>query len=153
MKIPVNVSVKTKKILGIPVGGDGEFEAETREVNAAGYIHTTKDGLRLEYTEKAPEGAKTITTVNLLGENLVTMSVGNSSGNFMVFEEGKTHSHVFDNGFFPMELRVKTNKLKNTISKTGGKLDVTYTVDIIANRAENNHISLSVYPDSGSTTS
>ncbi len=151
MKIPVNVNIKTKKLLGSPADGAGE--TETRETTAPGFIHTTRGGLRLEYTINAPEGDRAITTVNLIGENMVAMNQGGGSGTYMVFEEGKTHSCVFNNGFFPMELRIRTRELKNTISKTGGRLDVDYTVDIVGSRAENSHITLSVYPHQDNITS
>lgn len=151
MKIPVNVNVKTQKLLGNP--SDGASETETRETNAPGFIHITRGGLRLEYIENAPDGDRAVTTVNLIGENMVAMNQSGGSGAYMVFEEGKTHSCVFNNGYFPMELRIRTRELKNTISKTGGKLDVDYTVDIIGSRAENSHITLSVYPNEGNITS
>lgn len=151
MKIPVNVNIKTQKLLGNPI--DGGSETETREMNAPGFIHTTRDGLRLEYMAKEQEGPDSVTTVNLIGDKMVAMNSVGGNGAYMVFEEGKTHSCVFDNGYFPMELRVRTKELKNTISKKGGRLDVDYTVDIIGSRAENSHITLSVFPDKETVTS
>ncbi|MDD4124550.1 MAG: DUF1934 domain-containing protein [Eubacteriales bacterium] len=151
MKIPVNVNIKTEKLLGNPIDGSGE--TETRETTAYGFIHATRGGLRLEYMESAPDGDAAITTVKLIGEKLIAMNHGGGNGTYMIFEEGKTHSCVFCNGYFPMELRIRTKELKNTISKTGGRLDVNYTVDIIGSRAENSHISLSVYPHEDIITS
>ncbi len=151
MKIPVNVNIKTEKLLGNLLDETGE--TETREANAFGYIRTTKEGLRLEFMENTPDGESAVTTVNLLGDNIVAMNMGGSNGTYMVFEEGKTHSCVLSNGYYPMELRIRTKQLKNTISKNGGKLDVNYTVDIIGSRAENSRISLSVYPHEDIITS
>jgi uncharacterized beta-barrel protein YwiB (DUF1934 family) len=151
MKIPVNVNIITEKLLGNPLDGTGE--TETRETTAFGYIRTTKDGLKLEYMENSSGSDGSITTVNLIGDNIVAMNTGGTNGTYMIFEEGKTHSCVLSNGYFPMELRVKTKQLKNTLSKNGGKLDVNYTVDIIGSQAENSRISLSVYPHEDIITS
>lgn len=154
MKIPVKVNVKTKKHLS---DNGGAAETETRETVAPGFIHATRGGLRLEYTinENNPEGewAETTVNVNLIGENMVAMNQGGAAGAYMVFEKGKTHSCVFHNGFFPMELRVSTRELKNTISKSGGRLDLDYTIDIVGSRAEKSHISLAVFPHAENITS
>lgn len=142
MKIPVDITIRTDKTMDDPLGGSNR--REECETTVAGFMRTTRRGLMLEYYEQ-DEGSGTITTlVDLPHNGMVMLNRGGESG--MIFESGKTHCCVFNNGVLPMEIRVRTDALTNTISKSGGRLDVDYTVDIIASRAEQSHLSLSVMP-------
>ncbi len=149
MKIPVNITIRTDKTVDDPQ--DGSNRNEVRETTVNGFMHTKKSGLTLEYAER-DEGSLPVTTlIDMPVSGMVMMTRGGDAG--MIFERGKTHSCVFTNGALPVEIRVRTEALTNTISALGGRLDVDYTVDIIASRAEQSHLSLSVRPASGATAS
>ena len=143
MKIPASITIKTDKFIDDPV--EGNKRSEVHESTVSGFIQTKKDGITIEYTEAEGEG-DIITRVSLIGRDLVMLRRGNDSG--MFFEQGKTHNCVFNNGLFPMELRVRTKELTNTISVAGGRLTLDYTIDIIGNRAEKSKLTLSVKPQS-----
>ncbi|MBO4501731.1 MAG: DUF1934 domain-containing protein [Clostridia bacterium] len=149
MIIPVDITIKTDKTLGDPLNGGNR--REERELKVPGLMRTTKTGLLLQYDEPDEESRSVTTLIDLPKNGMVMMNRGGDAG--MIFEQGKTHSCVFHNGVLPMEIRVRTAELKNTISKAGGRLDVDYTVDIIASRAEQSHLSLSVKPQSRNSVS
>ncbi len=142
MKIPASITIKTDKYIDDPV--EGSNRSEVRESTVSGFIQTKKNGITIEYTEEEPEGSDITTSVSLIGSDLVMLRRGDDSG--MFFEQGKTHNCVFNNGVYPMELRVRTKELTNTIGVTGGKLTLDYTIDIIGNRAEKSRLVLSVKP-------
>ena len=149
MKIPVNITIMTNKTVDDPQ--DGGNRSEERETTVNGFMHTKKNGLTLEYAEPEEGSVPVTTLIDLQRSGIVMMNRGGDAG--MIFERGKTHSCVFTSGPLPVEIRVRTEALTNTISALGGKLDVDYTVDIIASRAEQSHLSLSVRPAQGATLS
>ena len=61
--------------------------------------------------------------------------------------DGKAHTCICDTGFFPLQMRIYTKKLSNSLSLDGGRLDIDYTVEIVGNLAEQNRLSVSVAPD------
>ena len=149
MIIPVDITIKTNKTMDDPMGGANRFEE--RETTVEGLMRTTRRGLTLQYDEPEDDEKSVTTFIDLPQSGMVMMNRGGDAG--MIFEQGKTHSCVFHNGVLPMEIRVKTEELTNTISKTGGRLSVDYTVDIIASRAEQSHLTLCVMPQSRKTIS
>lgn len=149
MKIPVNITISTNKTVDDPQ--DGSNRREVRETTVNGFMHTKKNGLTLEYAEPEEGSAPVTTLIDMPQNGLVMMNRGGDAG--MIFERGKTHSCVFSNGALPVEIRVRTEALTNTISALGGKLDVDYTVDIIASRAEQSHLTLCVRPVQGAAFS
>lgn len=142
MIIPVDITIKTNKTMDDPMGGANRFEE--RETTVEGLMRTTRNGLTLQYDEPEDEQKSVTTFIDLPQSGMVMMNRGGDSG--MIFERGKTHSCVFNNGVLPVEIRVRTDALTNTISRYGGRLDVEYTVDIIASRAEQSRLSLFVKP-------
>lgn len=147
MKIPVDITIETKKQID---SLDGNNSKESRQTTATGYLMSTRSGLSLQFCEKSEEDNVT-TLVNLIDNKLMVLSREGEAN--MVFEMGKTHRCIYNNGMLPMELRIYTKYLNSTLSNQGGKVDVDYTIDIIANRAEQSHLTFSVTPAENKFTS
>lgn len=147
MKIPINIKIVTKSEMTTSDGGN---EPLVIEASAPGMLKRTKDGLVLQYVESEDSGlAGTVTTVSLLDDNIVTVNrSGMLASSCMAFEEGKSHTCVYNTGVEPMTLRIHTQKLNNGITTQGGKMDIFYTIDFVGSVAEKSHLSMSVVPKS-----
>lgn len=141
MKTPIDIKIRSERATNIPIAE----KPETLNIDATGYIQKTKTGYRLVYTESDSDGTEVETTINAIGS---TVSISKDGGvkSTMVFEQGMRHNCIYDTGFFPMQLAVRTKELHNTIEGTSGKLDIKYTVEIVGNLAETCKLSYSVSP-------
>lgn len=150
-KIPMNITITTKQQME---GQQGEPVSESMSTNTFGFLKKTRHGLELEYLEDGSRSAgNAVTTVSMLDDNIVTVNRFGMLGAYMVFEEGKSHTCVYDTQPQPVQLRIRTNRLKNSISALGGKLDIDYTVQIAGATAEHSQLSMSVSPHESIITS
>lgn len=123
-------------------------EPEISYANVTGFMKKTKEGLQVEYTELEENGmGQTVTTINTFGNDLVSVNRVGTMSSHMVFEKGKCHTCIYDTGVFPMQLRICTKELDNRLTIEGGKLNIDYSIEIVGNLAEQNKLSVSVYPD------
>lgn len=151
-KIPMNITIVTRQQAGAENGEP--TDPVTAETSAFGFLKSIKDGIQLEYLENAGNGyGNILTTVSMLDDKIVSVNKIGALNSYMVFEEGKSHTCVYDTDPLPLQLRIQTKKLKNNISPLGGKLDIDYTVEIAGNTAEKSHISMSVSPHESIITS
>ncbi|MDL2287527.1 DUF1934 domain-containing protein [Eubacteriales bacterium OttesenSCG-928-G02] len=151
MKIPININIITEKIQNAFNEHD---EVEVIESKAFGFMRKTKKGLQLEYMEDEESGFDgTITTISMLDNEMISVNRQGVLNSHMIFQKGKSHNCVYDNGIIPMELRISTKELKNNISTLGGKLDIHYTIEIIGGYSEKNRLTLSVAPHESIITS
>ena len=145
MKIPIDIHVRSERIgTEIIRRGSGENKPETDDFVVSGIMKNTKNGLQIEYSE---ENGAVITTINVFKDGMVSINRIGGINSHMVFESGKSFLCICNTGFFPMQIRVRTNSLENTLSLDGGKLDIDYNVEIVGNLAEKNKLSFSVSPD------
>jgi len=146
-KIPINIQIESERIYS-DLGRGQAPEPETSSFSINGFLKKTKQGLQVEYIEPEHSGmGDTVTTISTLGERVISVNrVGNLSSH-MVFEEGKCHTCIYDTGIFPMQLRVCTKQLQNSLTLQGGKINIDYSVEIVGNLAEKNKLSVSIYPD------
>lgn len=150
-KIPMNITIETHQTLQNP---QGESVSESARTNAIGFLKKTRYGLELEYLEKElPTINGRVTTVSMLNDNIITVNRFGFMDAYMVFEEGKAHTCIYDAEPLPLQLNIRTNKLQNSISPQGGRLDIDYTVQIAGSTAEHSHISMSVSPHESIITS
>ena len=108
---------------GIPDG-----EPEVTETNTHGFIHFTPESLMLTYAESG-EGGKVFTEITVSGGTAVVKRHGAIESE-MVFTEGKEHSSVYEVVPYKFDVTVKTRKIRNSLSKTGGVLDIFYNMNI-----------------------
>lgn len=149
MKIPINIKIQSERIYNDLSMRNGQaVEPEISYANVTGFMKKTKEGLQVEYTELEENGmGQTVTTINTFGNDLVSVNRVGTMSSHMVFEKGKCHTCIYDTGVFPMQLRICTKELDNRLTIEGGKLNIDYSIEIVGNLAEQNKLSVSVYPD------
>ncbi len=155
MKIPINIKIQSERIYNdLGMKGGPAIEPEISYANVTGFMKKTKEGLQVEYTELEENSmGHTVTTINTFGPDMVSVNRVGTMSSHMVFEKGKCHTCIYDTGVFPMHLRVCTKELDNRLTLDGGKLNIDYSIEIVGNLAEQNKLSVSVYPDKDSLIS
>lgn len=145
IKIPIDIHVRSERMLAdvIHRGERGE-RAETDDFKVSGTMKKQKGGYHIEFTE---EDGGIITTIDTYPDEMVMINRVGPLNSHMVFADGKAHTCICNTGMFPLQMRVRTKSLKNTLSMEGGKLDIDFTVEILGNLAERNRLSFSVSPD------
>lgn len=147
MKIPIDIRVKSERVYSDLSHRHHENERpETDEFTASGTMKTTKKGYRIEFDE---EGGVITTVIDVTKSGLVSVSRLGPLNSHMVFADGKSHTCICDTGLspYPLQMRVRTKSLENSLSLDGGRLAIDYTVEIVGNLAERNKLSFSVSPD------
>lgn len=143
MKIPVDIRVRVERI-STDLARRGEEHPEIDDFRVSGTMKTTKNGLRIEYTE---DNSETTTTIDTFKDETVSVNRVGPINSHMVFADGKAHTCICNTGYFPVHMRVRTKSLTNSLSMDGGKLDIAYTIEIVGNLAERSHLTFSVSPD------
>lgn len=145
MKIPIDIRVQSERILNdLGRFGTKEPEPQRDDYFVTGFMRKTKGGYRIEFREKEDD---TTTTIDTFDDNTVALNRSGEFHSHMVFADGKTHMCICETGYMPIQMRISTKKLDNTLSMQGGKLDIDYTVEIVGNLAEKNKLRFSVSPD------
>ena len=143
MKIPIDIRVRVERISPDPLRR-GEERPEIEDFLVSGTMKKTKNGLHIEYTE---DEHQTTTTIDTFDDEMVTVNRVGPINSHLVFADGKAHTCICDTGFFPVQMRIRTKQLDNSLTMDGGKLDIAYTVEIVGNLAERSHLTFSVSPD------
>lgn len=143
MKIPIDIRVESERITPNPLKR-GEEHPETENFKVSGTLKKTKNGYRIEYNE---ENDTVTTTIDTFEDDTVSVNRIGTINTHMVFADGKAHTCICNTGYFPLQMRVRTKRLVNSLSMDGGKIDIDYTVEIVGNLAEKNKITFSVSPD------
>lgn len=145
MKIPIDIHVRSERVCTeLSRRGYGTEHPETDDFLVSGIMKTTKQGIRIEFSE---ENDAVTTIINIFKDNMVSVSRISELNSHMVFSDGKAYTCICDTGVFPLQMRVRTKSLTNTISFEGGKLDIDYTVEVVGNLAERTRLTFSVSPD------
>lgn len=145
MKIPVDIRVRSERIYSDLSHRNSDAErSETDEFLVSGIMKTTKKGLRVEYSEKNSDFT---TVIQVFDSDTVSVNQLGPVSSHMVFSNSRVHTCICDTGFFPLQMRVRTKNLTNSLSLDGGRLEVDYSVEIAGNLAERNKLSVAVWPD------
>ena len=122
-------------------------EPETISYRANGTCRSSRDGLKLEYTEPDVTGMDdTVTTVTAFKNGVVSVNRVGKINTHMVFEEGKLHSCIYNTGYFPMQLSILTTRLENGLTAVGGCLDLEYSMEVGGMHASKNRMRYVVTP-------
>lgn len=122
-------------------------EPETISYRAQGTCRSSRDGLKLEYTEPDVTGMDhTVTTVTALKNGVISVNRVGQINTHMVFEEGKLHSCIYNTGYFPMQLSILTTRLENGLTPVGGCLDIEYSMEVGGMHASKNRMRYVVTP-------
>ncbi len=142
-EIPVDVRIccdKTQPI--ISPNGESMDRQETEEYTASGTLKKTKEGYRLEFSEDND----IYTCINTY-EDMVMLNRAGPMRTPFAFAGNKAFNCVCTMGSMPIQMRVRTKELTNTLSLDGGRLEIDYSIEIAGSLAENTKISISVSPD------
>lgn len=145
MKIPIDIRVRSERVYSdLSHRNSSNERPETDDFRVSGTMKTTKGGYRIEFTE---DNDAVTTIIDIAKDNLVSVNRLGAMNSHMVFADGKAHTCICNTGLFPLQIRVRTKSLVNSLTLDGGHLDIDYTVEVVGNLAERNKLSFSVSPD------
>lgn len=145
MKIPIDIHVRSERIYTDIAHKGNQMEIpDSDDFKVSGTMSRLKDGLRIVFTEG--QGA-VITTIDVFDDQTVSINREGEINSHMVFSKYEAVTCICNTGFFPLQMRISTKRLENSLSLDGGKLNIDYNVEIVGNLAEKNKLSFSVSPD------
>ena len=130
----------------------GEEHDEQGEISLAttGSYNERGDIQLISYKEYDEDDPKLSRTAFLKIEpGRVTMS-RTGSGTKLILEKGKRHLCVYDTGFGALSVGVFTSEMNSSLSRSGGRLSVKYTLDIDSALSSSNEIEVEIRPREGS---
>lgn len=123
MTQPVIISVEgTQRFIG--------EEKQTVQIVTEGLMKTVGDMVYLSYEESEVTGMEGTTTTFAVGKDQVTLTRTGSVQSEMVFEKGKKNVSLYNMGFGALTIGVKARRLKNDLGPDGGRLEISYGIEI-----------------------
>ena len=123
MTQPVIISVEgTQKFIGC--------EKQTVCVVTDGTMRFEGDTIFLSYEESEVTGMEGTTTTFEVKDNHVVLQRSGAVESRMVFEKGVKDVSLYDVGFGAMTIGVKARRLKNELGPEGGRLEISYGIEI-----------------------
>lgn len=123
MRESVIISVEgTQKFLG--------QEAQTVQIVTEGTMKTVGDTVYLSYEESEVTGMEGTTTTFEIRKDHVELVRTGTTQSKMVFERGKKDVSLYDVGFGVMTIGVRARRLKNELGPGGGRLEISYGIEI-----------------------
>ena len=108
---------------GLPYGED-----EVTEGVVFGFMKTTEDGFFLTYSEEGEDG-RTVSDITTEGARVTVRRRGNVVSE-MVFAEGEEHTSIYEVTPYRFDMKVRTTKIRNTLTLGGGGLDLFYKMEV-----------------------
>lgn len=117
----------------ISVEGTQKFigeEKQTVQIVTDGTMKRDGDTLYLSYEESEMTGMEGTTTTFEVGTDNVVLTRTGAVQSRMVFEKGKKNVSLYDVGFGVLTIGVKARRLKNSLGPDGGRLEISYGIEI-----------------------
>ncbi len=117
----------------ISVEGTQKFvgeEKQTVQIVTEGVMKTEGEMVYLSYEESEMTGMEGTTTTFAVGKDNVVLTRTGAVQSQMVFEKGKQNVGLYDMGFGALTIGVKARRLKNELGPDGGRLEVSYGIEI-----------------------
>ena len=117
----------------ISVEGTQKFpgeEKQTIKIVTDGVMKREGDMVYLSYEESEMTGMEGTTTTFAVGKDNVVLTRTGAVQAEMVFEKGKRNVSLYDMGFGAMTIGVKARRLSNTLGPDGGRLEISYGIEI-----------------------
>lgn len=83
------------------------------------------------------------TTVKVDENGVVSVKRSGTVNNTLIYEQGKTHSCMYSFEFGSIRMETHTKKITNSLTPSGGGLELIYDLDMGANKSKN-HLSITV---------
>lgn len=132
----------------ISILGRQTVEEETGEIELTTLgSYVERNGSRyIVYKEYAPEegGNARTSILKVESSRKMTLMRGGADSTRLILEEGRRHLCHYDTGFGVMTVGVFTNRFHADLNDTGGRLEVSYTLDVNANLSSVNEITITV---------
>lgn len=123
MTQPVIISVEgTQKFIGC--------EKQTVCVVTDGTMKIDGDTISLTYEESEVTGMEGTTTTFLVKDDHVTLTRTGAVQSKMEFQKGVKDVSLYDVGFGAMTIVVKARRIKNELGPEGGRLEISYGIEI-----------------------
>ena len=123
MEESVVISVEgTQKIVG--------EEKQTVQIVTDGKMRREGDTVYLSYEESEMTGMEGTTTTFAVGKDNVVLTRTGAIQSRMVFETGKKNVGLYDLGFGALTIGVKARRMKSTLGPEGGRLELSYGIEI-----------------------
>lgn len=105
-------------------------EPEIIELVTEGTLESTVDGWNICYEESDLTGLKGTTTVFEIAPDKITLTRRGPLNSQMVFIPGYNHESLYQMEFGAMMITVCATKVSYDLSEAGGKVDLTYRIEI-----------------------
>jgi uncharacterized beta-barrel protein YwiB (DUF1934 family) len=117
----------------ISVEGTQHFigeESQTVKIVTDGTMERTGDRVYLRYEESEMTGMEGTTTTFSVGKDNVVLTRTGSVESEMIFEKGKKNVSLYNVGFGALTIGIKARRLKNDLGPDGGRLEISYGIEI-----------------------
>ena len=105
-------------------------EPEVIELMTEGVLEKHGDGWDLSYEETALTGMEGVTTTFTVAPDQVVLTRTGKLNSQMVFREGVTHDSLYQMDFGALMLSVTAQHIDAKLGPDGGKIDLTYKIEI-----------------------
>ena len=123
MEESVVISVEgTQKIAG--------EETQTVQIVTDGTMRREGETVYLSYEESEMTGMEGTITTFAVGKDNVILTRTGAIQSRMVFETGKKNVGLYDLGFGALTIGVKARRMKSTLGPEGGRLELSYGIEI-----------------------
>jgi uncharacterized beta-barrel protein YwiB (DUF1934 family) len=132
----------------ISIKGRQRVDDETGEVELTTFGSYVRRGdsryiVYKEYTSEDKNRTRT-SILKVDGENKVTLMRGGEDSTRLILERGKRHLCQYDTEYGNMMIGVFTSRVQSELNDLGGKLEVSYTLDINSNLSSQNEIFITI---------
>lgn len=125
-------------------------EGEVIELTTVGQMDDKNGKTVLTYSEDNKEdGAEVITTLKISGEHSVVMQRSGGNSSRLQIEKGQRHLSHYETGYGNLMIGVFGESIRNEIGQDGGRLFMSYTIDVNCNMISRNELEISVQEDIG----
>ena len=136
-KLPVTLFIRGEQYFD-------DVDPDATELVTEGTLELMEEGLRLTYQETSLTGMEgTTTTFEVSGSQVILRRVG-SVNSQMVFEEGRQHTSLYETPYGALSVGVNTHDLRAELGEHGGKIQISYAIEIEHNVAGENSFLIDV---------
>lgn len=123
---------------------DGE-KGEIQMTTLGSYVTKGKNRFIMykEYDEDNP-GSRITSILKIEGNQKVTLIRNGGQNSRLILEKGQRHMCHYDTGYGSMMVGVFANRINTDLTDTGGKLEVSYSLDINSGLTSINEIFINI---------
>ncbi len=121
--LPVLLTIHSEQDIDTP-------QQDNMELLTEGTMRLAPDCLTLTYRESVLTGMEGTTTVfEMYGPKVILRRVGAVTSQ-MIFEEGRQHTSLYETPLGELSIDIQTGYLRNSVTESGGLLEIRYSVSV-----------------------